>query len=46
MPDFVPGLELNRLFFGEVIRPFLAEAIPDIPYAAGLLGAGSDVLGV
>jgi hypothetical protein len=42
---FLPGLELNRLFYWEAIRPILAERFPDLIYSAGLLGYGSDVLG-
>ena len=45
MPDFIPGLQLSRQFFDTVIRPILRGAFPDTPYAAGLLGAGSEVLG-
>jgi hypothetical protein len=42
---FIPGLELADAFFAEVIRPLLAEAFPQLPYAAALLGPGSEVLG-
>jgi len=42
---FVPGIELNRLFYIEVIQPLLAARFPEIVYSAGLLGYGSDVLG-
>jgi Domain of unknown function (DUF4037) len=44
-PEFIPGLELSRLFFAEAVRPLLDEAFPGLRYAAGLLGSGSDVLG-
>jgi hypothetical protein len=42
---FVPGAELGRRFYREVVRPLLDEAFPGLPYAAGHLGNGSDVLG-
>jgi hypothetical protein len=44
-PPFVPGLELNRHFFLETVRPLLARAHPDLVYSAALIGYGSDVLG-
>jgi hypothetical protein len=45
MSDFIPGLKLNELFFGEVIRPLLADSYPRLIYSAARLGTGSDVLG-
>jgi hypothetical protein len=45
MGTFVPGLELNRLFYAEVVRPILERQFPDLPYAAARVGFGSDVLG-
>lgn len=44
MPDFLPGLELSRRFYTEVVRPLLAETFPTLPYAAALIGPGSEVL--
>jgi hypothetical protein len=41
VPDFVPAAELCRDFYAEVLAP----ALIGVPHAAGLLGAGSDVLG-
>jgi hypothetical protein len=38
---WVPGSELSRGFYREVIRPLLGT----VPHSAGLLGWGSDVLG-
>ncbi len=43
--EFLPGLTLARDFFSEIVRPLLAEKTPGVPYAAALIGAGSDVLG-
>jgi hypothetical protein len=45
MEEFVPGLELNRLFFAEVVGPLIAAQFPDLAYSAALIGYGSDVLG-
>ena len=41
MPRFVPGVELSRAFYEEVVAPLLAGE----EHAAALLGTGSDVLG-
>ena len=41
----MPGLELSRALFHEVIEPVVSGALPGLRYAAGLFGAGSDVLG-
>jgi hypothetical protein len=43
--EFIPGLELNRLFFQEVVRPLIAAQFPDLAYSCALIGYGSDVLG-
>ncbi len=45
MAAFIPGMELNRLFFEEVVRPLIAAQFPDLAYSAALIGYGSDVLG-
>lgn len=45
MTDFIPGLELNRLFYEAAVRPILAAHFPNLPYSAALIGYGSDVLG-
>lgn len=44
MPIFVAGLDLNRAFYTEVVRPLLATAFPDLAYAAALIGPGSEIL--
>ncbi|WP_307845503.1 DUF4037 domain-containing protein [Planomonospora sp. ID67723] len=36
----MPGLELSRDFYAEVVRP----AVADVPHSAALIGAGSEVL--
>lgn len=45
MPQFIPGLELNRRFYDEIIRPLLAREFPGLKHAAARLGQGSEVLG-
>lgn len=45
MPTFIPGLELSRRFYSEIVRPILTGAFPTLRYAAGLIGTGSEVLG-
>jgi uncharacterized protein DUF4037 len=42
---FLPGLELARLFYDEVVAPILATALPGVPYSAALIGTGSEVQG-
>ena len=41
MPEFVPGRELSRAFYAEVVGPLVG----DVEHSAALLGWGSDVLG-
>lgn len=43
--EFSSGLVLARDFFHEIVEPLLAEKTPGVPYAAALIGPGSDVLG-
>lgn len=42
---FVPGIELNRGFYFDVVRAILADAFPKLLHSAALIGYGSDVLG-
>jgi len=46
MSTFVAGIDLNRRFYEEAVRPLLATSFPDLPYAAALLGPGSETLGL
>src|SRR5580700_6294152 len=43
--EFVPGLQLAREFYATVVRPLLEEQFSQLPYAAALLGPGSEVGG-
>lgn len=45
MPDFIPGLELSRLFYVEAVKPVLDAEFPGLRYDAALIGYGSEVLG-
>jgi hypothetical protein len=40
MSDFVPGIELSRAFYHEVVAPL----VPRVPHSAALIGPGSEVL--
>jgi hypothetical protein len=42
---FVPGVALARAFYAEVVAPILSRALDGTPYAAALIGWGSDVQG-
>jgi hypothetical protein len=42
---FVPGLELSRRLYTEIVRPVLERDFPGLAYAAARLGSGSEVLG-
>lgn len=42
---FVPAIELCRVFHAEAVRPVLLRRFGELPYAAALIGYGSDVLG-
>jgi hypothetical protein len=43
--EFIAGTALNRAYYIEAVRPILDARFPDLPYAAALIGYGSDVLG-
>ena len=45
MTSFIPGIELCRRFYEEAVSPLLRQHFPTLPYAAALIGSGSDVLG-
>lgn len=45
MPDFIPGLQLAEAFYHEAVKPILDREFPHLPYAPGLLGSGSEILG-
>ncbi|MHA2105974.1 MAG: DUF4037 domain-containing protein [Candidatus Hodarchaeales archaeon] len=41
----IKGLELAEKFYHEIVEPLLKENYPNLSYACGLLGTGSEVLG-
>ncbi|NHJ46564.1 MAG: DUF4037 domain-containing protein [Asgard group archaeon] len=45
MKDFISGLELNKHFYLEVVKPLLDKHFPKLNYSAARIGSGSDVLG-
>jgi hypothetical protein len=45
VPAYIPGLQLAREFYAGVVGPLLEECFPQVPYAAALLGPGSEVIG-
>lgn len=42
---FIPGLELSRGFYTNLVEPLLARGFPQLHYSAALIGSGSEVLG-
>ena len=42
---FIPGMELSRSYFFEVVQPLLELHMPGLKYSAGLFGHGSEVIG-
>ena len=44
-PPFIPGIQLNKHFYREAIRPILESRFPGLAHSAALIGYGSDVLG-
>jgi hypothetical protein len=42
---FLPGRELSAAFYREAVRPLLDQHLPGLRHSAGLVGAGSEVLG-
>lgn len=45
-PKFIPGLKLNEMFYREVVGPLMKKNFPNLKYSAGVVGDGSDVLGL
>lgn len=43
--EVLSGLALSQRFFAALIEPAMARAFPSLPYAAALVGPGSDVQG-
>ena len=45
MTKFIKGMQLSEMFFNEVVKIIIETNFPDLQYAAGLIGTGSEVLG-
>jgi len=45
MTKFIQGIQLNEMFFKEIIQSIIETDFPDLEYSAGLIGSGSEVLG-
>ncbi len=45
MPPFVPGVELARAYYADLVRPLLDDTFPGLVHSAALFGTGSEVLG-
>lgn len=45
MADFIPGLELSRLYYAEAVKPILDAHFTGLRYTAALTGSGSEILG-
>jgi hypothetical protein len=43
--QFIPGLELNRRFYSEAVKPILLADFPHLQFSAARIGNGSEVLG-
>ena len=43
---FIKGLDLNRGYYRDIVKPILEQHFPGLPYTAALIGYGSDVLGM
>jgi hypothetical protein len=43
--SFIPGKELSKNFYFDVVKPILESNYPGLIYSAGVLGSGSDILG-
>lgn len=41
---FIQGVDLNRMFFQQVVKPLIDKHFPGLCYSAGIVGEGSDVM--
>ena len=46
MSEFVHCLDLCELFYHEAVRPVMERSFPHLPYAAAVLGRGSEIRGL
>jgi hypothetical protein len=45
MSKFIPGMKLNQMYYEQIVKRILGDFFPGLPYSAGLIDYGSDVLG-
>lgn len=45
MNKFIPGLQLSRMYYEQVVKKIINDFFPDLQYSVGLIDYGSDVLG-
>jgi hypothetical protein len=45
MPEFIPGVQLSRLYYQQAVYPILQMRFPGLAHSAALIGFGSDVIG-
>lgn len=45
MNKFIPGLQLSRMYYDQVVKKIINDFFPNLQYSAGLIDYGSDVLG-
>src|SRR5689334_14325757 len=43
--NFIPGIEVSRQFYWQIVRPIMDTHFSAVPHSAALLGDGSEVLG-
>ncbi len=43
--EFMSGIQLNEMFYHEIVQPILAQNFPGLAHSAALIGNGSEVLG-
>ncbi len=44
VPPFIQGMDLNRMFFQQVVKPLIDKNFSGLCYSAGMVGEGSDVM--
>lgn len=45
MDKFIPGLQLSRMYYEQVVKKIMSDFFPNLQYSSGLIDYGSDVLG-
>lgn len=45
MEKFIPGLQLSRMCYEQVVKKIITDFFPNLQYSVGLIDYGSDALG-